>query len=304
MMKPIPRVALTFTAVWLSLFAFAASPATAQEFNCRVDVNYQNLTGSDFSFLQELRQEIFQYINQRTWTEDRYLDFERIECSISLFFQEAVSLTNFRVRLVIATSRPIYGTTTTTTVVQLNDEDWRFEYTRGTPLIHDIDRFDPLTSVLDFYAYIMLGYDYDTFSELGGTRYFDQARLIAELARSSGAAGWTQLGGDRSRGELIAQLQDPRFRPLRRAYFDYHFHGLDVFTSDADAARTAVLGVLDELKSLNDEVSRAYVTDIFFSAKFKELAALFEDSQQRAQAYDLLTELDPSHLSDYGSLIQ
>ncbi len=303
-MKLLTRTALALSVLWLGLSFLAPISAGAQEFNCRVDVNYQNLTGSDFSFLQELRQEISQYMNQRTWTEDRYLDFERIECSMSLFFQEAVSLTNFRVRLVIATSRPIYGTTTTTTVVQINDEDWRFEYARGTPLIHDIDRFDPLTSVLDFYAYLMLGYDYDTFSEFGGTRHFEKARLIAELARSSGAAGWTQLGGDRSRGELIAQLLDPRFRPLRKAYFDYHFNGLDVFTSDPEAARESVLAVLEDLKTLNDEVSRAYVTDIFFSAKFKELAAIFEDSQRRSQAYDLLTELDPSHLSDYNVLIQ
>ncbi|GIV59154.1 DUF4835 family protein [Rhodocaloribacter litoris] len=289
----------------LGLLMMAGSrPATAQEFNCRVSVNYQNLTGSDFSFLQDLQQAVSEYLNQRSWTEDRFLDHERIDCSFSIFFQEAVSLSSFRARLVIALSRPIYGTSGQTNVVQISDENWRFDYTRGTPLIHDIDRFDPLTSVLDFYAYLLLGYDYDTFSSLGGTKYFQQARLIAELARSSGAPGWTQLGGDRSRGELISQIQDPRFQPLRQVYFDYHFNGLDLFTSDPDRARANILGVLETLREINRDVSRAYVLDLFFSTKFQELAAVFEGSSLRTQAYDLLAELDPSHLNEYNKLVQ
>ncbi|RMF52358.1 MAG: DUF4835 family protein, partial [Bacteroidetes bacterium] len=132
--------------------AVRPAPVAAQEFNCQVNVNYQNLSGSDFSFLQDLREQIYEYINQRSWTDDSFQDFERIDCSISVFFQEAVTLSSFRARLVLAMSRPIYGTGSRTTVVQFNDEEWRFNYTRGTPLVHDIDRFDPLTSVLDFYA--------------------------------------------------------------------------------------------------------------------------------------------------------
>ncbi len=275
-----------------------------QEFMCSVSVNYSNLTGSDYSFLQELRQEIFDYINHRSWTTDRFQDFERIECTIQVFMTEALSLSSFKSRLVIAMRRPIYGTTETTTVVQFNDEDWRFDYTRGTPLIFDIDRFDALTSVLDFYAYVMLGYDYDTFSEFGGTPYFEQARLIAELARSSGAAGWTQLGGDQSRGELIAQLMDPRFRSLRKIYFNYHYGGLDHFVQDNAAARGTVMTALQELRALTEEVSRAYVIDLFFSTKFKELAAIFKGSPYSGQAYEILTVVDPPHLTDYNDMVQ
>lgn len=301
------RRPLSFPIALLAVLLFlAAAPggARAQEFMCTVSVNYSNLTGSDYSFLQELRQEIFNYMNHRAWTSDHFEDYERIECTIQVFMTSALSLSSFQARLVIAMRRPIYGTTETTTVVQFNDEDWRFDYTRGTPLIFDIDRFNALTSVLDFYAYVMLGYDYDTFSEFGGTPYFEQARLIAELARSSGAPGWTQLGGDQSRGELIAQILDPRFRPLRKVYFDYHFGGLDHFTKDNDAARSTVLKSLEELRALTEEVSRAYVLDLFFATKFKELAAIFKESQYSGQAYDILTVVDPPHLTDYNNMVQ
>jgi len=287
----------------LCLF-FTSTSAQAQEFNCSISVNNQNLSGSDFSFLQDLQQQATEYMNRRHWTQDNYQDFERIECTMQLFFLEAISLTRFQVRIVVAMRRPIYGTTERTTVVQISDEDWQFNYTRGTPLVFDIDRFDPLTSVLDFYAYLMLGYDYDTFSELGGTEYFDQARLIAGLGRSSGTTGWSQLGSNQSRGELIAQLMDPRFRSLRQMYFDYHYGGLDHFTSDADRARKEILGVLSGLKTLTADVSRAYVMDLFFSTKYQEITAIFKDSPEKGEAFDLLAEIDPAHLSEYNKLVQ
>jgi len=290
--------------VFLMLFLVVVPSARAQEFNCSISVNIQNLSGSDFSFLQDLQPQMVEYMNRRHWTQDTFQDFERIECTMQLFFLEAISLTRFRVRLVIAMRRPIYGTSERTTVVQFSDEEWQFSYTRGTPLIFDIDRFDQLTSVIDFYAYLMLGYDYDTFSDLGGTRYFDQARLIAGLGRSSGTTGWSQLGTNQSRGELIAQLMDPRFRTLRQMYFEYHFEGLDHYTTDPGRARKAILGVLTGLKTLTADVSRAYVMDLFFSTKYQEVAAIFRDSPEKGEAFDILAEIDPAHLSEYTKIVQ
>ncbi len=276
----------------------------AQEFECRVTLNYQKLQGSDYTYLDELRTEIEEYLNERRWTEDRFEEFERIDCTFQIFIEEAVSLTSFRARLIPAIRRPIFGTTQSTTVAQFNDAEWQFTYAQGTPLIYDPERFDPLTSMLDFYAFVLLGYDYDTFSELGGTPHFEKARRIAERAQSFGAAGWSQLSGDRGRTQLITQLLDPRFRPLRKAYFDYHFNGLDHFVSATDRARTATLSTLQELNILIQSLGRQYAIDLFFSAKFQELPFLFEGSALSSQAYGLLVELDPSHLSDYNMLVQ
>lgn len=281
-----------------------APDVAAQEFNCTVSLDYRNLSGSDYGFLSELEDRIDEYINDRSWTEDRFLETERIECSISVVVEEAISLTSFRARLIITSRRPIYNTTQYSNVVRFNDANWQFNYAQGQPLVFDIERYDPLTSILDFYAYVLLGYDYDTFDELGGSEFFEVARRIGERAQSQSAAGWSQIGDDRGRMNLITQLLDPRFRALRTAYFDYHFGGLDHFVTESEAARQAVLSVVERLEELFDQVNRQYVIDLFFSTKSSEIASVFEGSPQRTAAYDLLRQVDPSNISEYERLVR
>ena len=303
-MTPSPtarRVALVLAG--LLLWSAGSPRADAQELACRVDVDYTQLAGNDFDFLQDLEQQISEYLNEHAWTEDRFEDVERIDCSVQMFVLEAPTLTSFRARLVLASRRPIYGTAVSSTVLQVSDTDFEFGYARGTPLVHDPERYDPLASVLDFYALIILGYDYDTFSPLGGTPYFERARRIANIAQSQNAAGWSQLGGDRGRANLVSQLLDPRFQPLRRAYSSYYLSGLDRFVRQPDASRQTIFATLQELETLYDELSRQYALDLFFSANAKELADLFDQSQLSSQAYDLLSAVDPSNLTLYNQLV-
>lgn len=294
-------------ALWLLLIGGAclisSAQAAAQVFNCTVQLNDSKLAGSDFSFLSELEVGVERYLNDYAWTDDRYQQHERIECQVSIFMEEAISLTSFRARLIISSRRPIYGTTQNTNVAQFSDEAWAFEYTQGTPLNHDLNRYDPLTSLLDFYAFILLGYDYDTFSEFGGTPYFEQARGVADQAQASGAAGWDQIGDDQTRISLVEQLLEPRFRPLRQAYFDYHFGGLDQFTTDIEEARQTVYASLQQLDELAENISRAYVLDLFFGTKADELIAIFEESEMSSDAYDILSRIDPARLSTYNTLL-
>lgn len=281
-----------------------AAPVTAQEVDCAVEVDYRSLQGNDFSFLEEFGRNVSEYINQRQWTDDRFLPEERIDCSFQIVFTEAVTLTRFRTRLVLTTRRPIYGTVQQTTVLQVSDENWQFDYSRGTPLVFEPDRYDAITSVIDFYVYLMLGYDYDTFDELGGTEYFNEARLIAERAQNAGAAGWSSLGGDQSRGELISQIMDPRFRPLRQAYFTYHFDFLDHFVEDTDEARSDLMSVVETVSSLRQDVQRAYFLDQFFTTKHQEIAAALEGSSHASEALEALAQSDPANISTYQSMVR
>ncbi len=283
-----------------------ASPVSvaAQEFNCSTTVDYSSLSGSDYTFLADLKDRVSEYVNQRTWTDDRFLEAERIDCSIQMVIEQAVSLTSFRARLILVSRRPIYNTTQNSIVVQFNDSNWEFNYAQGQPLVFDLETYDPLTSVLDYYAYVMLGYDYDTFDERGGTEFFETARRIAERAQSQSAPGWSQIGDDRGRMNLITQILDPRFQVLRSAYFNYHYGGLDRFVTEAETARAAVLAVLEDLDDFFDQVNRQYALDLFFSAKSSELASVFQGSPQSTAAYDLLTQLDPAHTSDYQAMVR
>jgi hypothetical protein len=301
-----PAVKLRWRIVLLAALLSAAvgggtaGPSVAQELDCRVTVNYENLEGS-YSFLEELEPKVEDYFNNETWTDDRFQDSERINCNVQILFQEATSLTDFQAQLVVSGRRPIYATTQQTTVVNLRDKSWQFSYTKGAPLVHDTERYDALTTVLDFYAYVLLGYDYDTFSEQGGTPHFEEARRLAQIAQSVGAPGWSPVGG-RGRITLVTQLLDARYEPLRDAVFRYHFGALDRFIGDTAAARQAALEALQSLQTFNETVSRRYVLDLFFSTKYQELAALFEGSPLESRAHALLSQLDASHLSTYESL--
>jgi hypothetical protein len=149
----------------------------------------------------------------------------------------------------------------------------------------------------------MLGYDYDTFDALGGQKHFEEARRIADLAQTRGALGWSSVGWGQSRGELISQIMDPRFQSLRRIYFDYHYGVLDHFIQGPDEARDTMLGIVEELAALREDVTRAYYLDQFFAAKYQEMIRVFRGSQEASRAFDALSQSDPAHLSDYSTMM-
>lgn len=284
--------------------AALGGPAQAQELACRVQLDKSQISGSDYGYLDELPEQIEEYMNSQNWTDDEFQSFERIACSIQVVIEEEVSLSTFDAQLIVSARRPIYGTGQSTVVLRVNDSDWEFEYSRGTSLNHDLNRYNPLTSTLDFYAYLILGYDYDTFSELGGTSHFEQARDIADRAKGSGDPGWSTSSNRRNRLQLIDELLSQRHRPLRQAYYQYHIQGIDHFVNEPPAARKRVLGALESVQEVNRNVSRSYALDLFFSAKYEELTAIFLGGDRQDEAYSLLTDVDPSHTSEYDALVE
>lgn len=281
-------------------------PAEAQELDCRVQIDESQIGGtdSDLDFLDDLEQKMQEYLNTRNWTDDRFLPHERISCSMQVFLRESVSLSEFRARLVVTSRRPIYDTSQSSIVVRMNDSEWRFEHTRGSSLQYDPDRYNSLTSVLDFYAFLILGYDYDSFSPLGGTPYFEQARAIADRAEGNGDPGWSSVGTSQNRVQLLSNLLDQRHEALRRVYYKYHRKGLDRFVGETEPARQSVLEALKTLQKLNRRLSRSFALNVFFQTKYKELTALFSGSDLASQAQALLVQMDPSHSSEYNNLTE
>ncbi len=282
------------------------SPAGGQELRCRVQIDDSQISGaeSEFDFLNDLERQIREYMNQRSWTDDAFRPHERISCSMQIVLQESISLSEFRARLVVTTRRPIYGTSQSSVVARVNDPEWRFEYSRGSSLNHDLDRYNPLTSVLDFYAYLILGYDYDTFSPLGGTPFFDRAQTVADQAEGSGDPGWSSVGTQQTRVQLLSNLRAQRHEPLRRVYYKYHRKGLDRFVQETEAARETLMEVLRTLRTLRDRLSQSDALNLFFATKNQELTAIFEESDLEGQAQGLLVQMDPSHSSQYNRLAE
>ena len=286
----------------------AAAPARAQELNCQVGIDISQLTGNENQFLEELRDEVERYLNNRAWTNDVVDNRERIDCSVQMTITQAVSLTQFTAQVAVQSSRPIYGTAQRTVTLLLRDDRWNFSYARGQALTYDPNRFDSFVSVLDFYANVILATDYDTFSDLGGTPYWDRARVIADLGRANAGVagdGWrNDTSDDRSRYDLVQQMLDPAFQPLRRAQYTYHFGVLDRFTTAPEEAWTEALTTLASLHELYLVFNRRrYATDLFFSAKATEITSLLQEAPQRNEAYALLSEMDAAHLSSYDALV-
>lgn len=293
-----------FTLLLVGAAMVLGTSAQAQELNCAVTVDRSAVSGTDFQFLDDLRVDAQRYLNERNWTNDYFEEHERIDCTVRIAFTRAEGLTNFAAQIVVGSSRPVYGTAQRTNVFQISDSEWRFTYTRGRPLIFDPSSHDDLMSVLDYYAYMILGYDYDTFSPRGGDPFFELARQVSTLAQSSGGIGWGGLGDDRTRTTLVNQLTDPRYAPLRQIYFDYHFNVLDRFVVDTESAWAAAIAVVANLQELYLEFNqRRYATDLFFSTKAAEIVRVFENAPTRARAYETLVEIDSPRQSTYEALV-
>jgi hypothetical protein len=278
---------------------------TAQEFNCSVTVNDRQISASSYDHISELPNLLENYINGRRWTNDTFEPHERIVCNIQILLTNVDSNLNFTSEVVFTIRRPVYDTNQQSLTLVLSDSNWRFNFPRGKSLIHDDLQFDDMASFMDYYAYIMLGFDYDSFSELGGTPFFSRAQSVLDLGQNSGVAGWGRsIGAQRNRFGLITDIMNPSFEDLRKSFYRYHRLGLDQFTIDPEIARNHVINSLETIRNAKRVTTSNYLFDIFFSTKYTEIVAIFADAdvETRTEAFNILRDVDPAHTSEYQKL--
>ncbi len=280
-------------------------PTLAQEFNCQVSLNYDQLEGNSYAYLTELEDRIGDYVNDFRWTDIQFQEKERIKCLIQISIESGNSNFDFSGRVIFSVLRPIHSTVTETNSIILNDDNWQFNYPQGKTLIHDELQFENLTGTLDFFMNVILGYDFDSFSKLGGTPYFQKAQNVVDLAQTTSAIGWSRTANNRrNRFNLVNDLLNPSYEPLRRAYYSYHRLGLDQFTLDAEAARKEIIDAITLIRDAKRRATSNYLFDIFFDTKAREIAGIFGEAEAsiKRQAYSLLLETDQGHLSEYSGL--
>ncbi len=288
----------------LLLLAILAGPLSAQEFQARVTLNRSQITNTSLDYLDELVPLVEQYLNEYKWTTHTFEQEERLRLNLQIVLT-AESGGYFDATLVLSSERPIYGTLQFTPLLVVNETNWRFQLSRGRSLIHDPQQFNDIASLLDFYAYLVLALDMDSFGELAGTEYIRQAQTVVDVAQGSPQIGWQSGGTDRrNRYYLINGLNNPAYEPFRRAFYQYHRMGLDQFTRDPQTARREIIEALGKIRDAKRASTDTYVVDLFFDTKYRELTALFleAESNVRLQAYALLIELDPGHISEYDKL--
>lgn len=280
--------------------------ALAQEFNCDVSINDEELEGTSFDYVkQNLETELESYINEYNWTEIEFEEQERIKCQISIILKSGDQDFNFSAETIISARRPVYNTTSETTTLIISDQTWQFAYPEGKSLIHDDLQFEEITGVIDFYCYLLLGYDFDSFSLLGGTSYFIKAQDVVDLAQSTSAIGWSRsTNNQRNRFVLISDLLSNNYEGLRTSFYTYHRLGLDAFTQNQVQARQQIINALKLIQDTKRRSTSNFLYDLFFDTKNREIASIFidADSQVKLEAYNILRETDQGHLTEYEKL--
>jgi hypothetical protein len=293
--------------VLLFIIIFGFSKIIAQELNCEVEVNTSQIQLSDKRIFETLKTEIFAFLNTTKWTDDQYKYEERIECSIFINIKERVSADRFKASIQVQSRRPVYNSSYNSVVLNLIDEDFEFRYVEYQPFEFSVNTFSSnLTSVLAFYAFTIIAFDYDTFSEEGGTPFFRLAQTVVNNAQATSELGWKAFEGDRNRYWLVENLLSQTFNPLRKTAYLYHRKGLDTMTEDMEKSVDVILKSLEDLKSVHSIKPSSYNMQVFFRAKVDEIVNIFSkaSNQQKAQILQLTNKIDPANGKKYQKIMQ
>jgi len=277
----------------------------AQELNCIVNVDARQIDGSERVMFDEMQKAIFRLVNARKWTKDSFKNDEKIECSILINLTERLSNTSFRGNIQVQASRPVYNTSYKTPIMNIRDEDFVIQYNQFEPLLYNEGAYSgELTQIIAFYIYMMLGYDYDSFEEEGGTIYFQEAQRIVNNAQSSAQKGWKAFEDQKNRYWLVDNHLSARFKPLRKSFYKYHINGFDKMQQDIIQARSVVTESLEALLPVHNVAPSSYNMQVFFYAKSQEVAKLYENATpaEIEKISELLIRIDPGNANRYEKL--
>ncbi|MFA0963070.1 DUF4835 family protein [Roseivirga sp. BDSF3-8] len=293
----------------LGIFLISSGLLKAQELNCNVVVNSSQIQTSDRRIFDDMERAIAQFMNQRRWTEDEFGSEERIDCNMIINLQDMPEIGSFIATVQVQSARPVYGSDYNSLLFNFADRDWAFRYNESQPMDFNRNSFiSNLTSMLAFYAYVIIGMDYDTFSELGGTPYFQIAQNLVTNAQGANEPGWKpfQSSDRRNRYWLAEGLMNQQFEDFRRGMYMYHRQGMDLLTQDPEEARKSALKMLEELQKANRTSPNNILVISFLDSKRDEIVNLFGqgDIGVRRQAFNILSRIDPTNSSDYEQILQ
>jgi hypothetical protein len=279
----------------------AFSSATAQEISCEVTLNLEALTTAEArENLSDFRQQISTYINTHRWTKEDFGD-EKIYCSMDILITGA-NANEYTAKVFLGSKRPVYKSDNNSAVLRLVDDRWEFEWIRNQSITHIENRFDRLLSFIDFYVYLILGFDADTYSKNGGTPYFEMANDIVNYARSAAnpGKGWdASTQGIYSRVQLVDELLNPKFESFRKAVHTYYYRGLDSLFGKKERALKRMYSALDNIRNLLIKINQpSLAVRTFFDTKYMEIAEAFLDYSDE-NVYEELAKIDPVHQSTY-----
>lgn len=278
----------------------------AQELNCQINVMAPQIQNVDKKVFETLQQAIFEFMNNTKWTTDKFLNQERIECSVTITVNERVSNDEFKGSIQVTSRRPIFSTSYYSPILNFNDDDFQFKYIEYQPLEFTENSSNPnLTAVLGFYAYIILGMDYDSFHLNGGAPFFAKAQTLVNNMQNAREAGWRAFEGTRNRYWLAENLTNPVFKPFHEMFYQYHIKGLDVMSKKKDDGLSNITESLELLSDVYREKPGSLLLQTLFYAKADEVVNIFTGAYPdlKVRITNLLNEIDPANATKYAKIM-
>jgi hypothetical protein len=292
----------------LLIFILIASPVLvlAQELNCTVTVLTPQIQSSDKKIYTTLQTAIYEFMNNTRWTNDQFNMQERIECSMQINITDRVSNDEFKGSIQVQFRRPVYKTSYYSPMMTINDENFQFRYIEYQTIeFRETGTNLNLPAVLAFYAYMIIGIDYDSFSPMGGSPFLQKAQNIVANQQNSPEKGWRAFESTRNRYWIAENLNNPIFKPIRDLMYNYHRKGLDIMTEKPEDAIAAITESIEGLRALHNDKPGSYLMQSLLFTKSDEIVNIYSSAfpEVKTRVVNVLNEIDPANGSKYQTIL-
>lgn len=283
-----------------TIFTLAVLGLRAQELQVKVNINHSQISGTDISVFENLQQTIEHFINERQWTALQFQKHERIQCSLNITVLKYNRDENrFECTALIQANRPVYNSTYTTTLYNNKDDNFHFAFAQFDQLNFNDEVVDqPLTALLAYYAYLIIGLNLDSFAPMAGTDVLQNCLHLVNNAQEMGYPGWKSFEDNRNRFAIINDYLDESMRPFRQLQYDYYRKGLDEMSNNAERGRTEISDALEnDLKSAHENKPLSLLPQIWTDYKRDELVNIYKGKgtqKEKERIYNLLMSFNAS----------
>jgi len=293
--------------LFLLLVILSSLNLKSQELRCNIQVVSQQIQGTNKQVFRTMQTAVYEFVNNRSWTDHIYDQDEKIECNILINLTDQISSDEFKGTMQIQARRPVFNSSFNTVLLNFKDNDIHFKYAEYQALdYNESNTPTSLTALLAYYANIIVGLDYDSFALEGGTPYFTKAEAIVNKMQNAKYPGWKSFESKSNRYWLIENILNNSYRPVRECIYRYHRLGLDRMSDKLTDGRSEIAESLRLLQKAHRAKPGSFILQIFFDAKADELVKIFTESfnDEKKRAYNILSDIDPANLNKYKKILK
>ncbi len=293
--------------LFFALLMILQGKLIAQELRCNISISAQKIQGANRTMFETMQSDLYEFMNNRKWTDQKFAMDERIECNFFINLDEQISSDEFKGSIQVQVRRPVFNSSYETILLNIKDNDFHAKYIEYQTLeFNETSNKDNLTNILAYYAYMVLGMDYDSFSPEGGTEFFQKAQTIVNNSQNAREKGWKAYESERNRYWLVENILNKSYSGFRGCTYQYHRQGLDVMSDKSPEGRVAIAESLKSIQKVFRSRPSLYILQVFFDAKADEMVNIFSKSfpDERNRVSVILNECDPSNGSKYEMILK